>query len=438
MAAKSIISSAPLILSSTAACALAPATACAAVTYWNASFSPGRSCAMAERSALMTVAILAYPPVVWWSASITMGCPLADTCTEPATMPSDTMSDPSTVSICGPCNLQAMRSQSAVKAYTPCTNAACPTAVKASVWGPGTARNSGSFRPPKSATALRGCAPCPAGGLPLWRRSAASAVPPWRVPPQWAAHPQLSVRGHPARPSGILSRWSGCPARAGYPRRQTRPGSRAARCGPRRLPAPAPRGPKAAYRRAPGGHPARRAYRPPPGQNSVPVKLILAALQGHFQHGGTGCLGVARQQVGGPHSVTIRRSTGAEPPRGIAGAACILHGGQRAGAYHMQVHSAAPCSFWMVSNFSGLMGTNRMRSPPRKGSLPPPAGSNRRSGVRPISCHPPGKPAGRCPSACRQCPPPPRGSWCAGSATGGRQCVHPCRPGTGTPAGTPA
>ena len=45
------------------------------------------------------------------------------------------------------------------------------------------------------------------------------------------------------------------------------------------------------------------------------------------------------------------------------GAACILHGGQRAGAYHMQVHSAAPCSFWMVSNFSGLMGTNRMRSP---------------------------------------------------------------------------
>ena len=31
-----------LILSSTAACALAPATACAAVTYWNASFSPGR------------------------------------------------------------------------------------------------------------------------------------------------------------------------------------------------------------------------------------------------------------------------------------------------------------------------------------------------------------------------------------------------------------
>ena len=43
--------------------------------------------------------------------------------------------------------------------------------------------------------------------------------------------------------------------------------------------------------------------------------------------------------------------------------ACILPGGQRAGAYHMQVHSAAPCSFWMVSNFSGLMGTNRMRSP---------------------------------------------------------------------------
>ena len=118
---------------------------------------------MAERSALMTVAILAYPPVVWWSASITMGCPLADTCTEPATMPSDTMSAPSTVSICGPCNLQAMRSQSAVKAYTPCTNAACPTAVKASVWGPGTARNSGSFRPPKKRHGLAGVRAVPSG-----------------------------------------------------------------------------------------------------------------------------------------------------------------------------------------------------------------------------------------------------------------------------------
>ena len=78
-----------------------------------------------------------------------------------------------------------------------------------------------------------------------------------------------------------------------------------------------------------GGH-----IGPRQGKNSVPVKLILAALQGHFQLGGTGCLGVARQQVGGPHSVTIRRSTGAEPPRGIAGAACILHGGQWTGAYH--------------------------------------------------------------------------------------------------------
>ncbi len=269
----------------------------------------------------MTVAILAYPPVVLWSASITMGCPLADTCTEPATMPSDTMSDPSTVSICGPCNLQAMRSQSAVKAYTPCTNAACPTAVKASVWGRaphGTAAASPAQKAPRPCGGARRAqrAVCPFGAdlLPALFHHG-GCCPMGSTSPAFSARPSSPPIRH-FKSVERLPSTGGVIHAAKHGQVAAQPG-----CGPRRLPAPAP---GAGQKRRIGGH--RAAIQrgghigPRQGKNSVPVKLILAALQGHFQHGGTGCLGVARQQVGGPHSVTIRRSTGAEPPRGIAGA----------------------------------------------------------------------------------------------------------------------
>lgn len=51
--------------------------------------APGIHWASRGISALITVAILGYPPVVWWSAIITIGCLSAGTWTEPNTMPSD-------------------------------------------------------------------------------------------------------------------------------------------------------------------------------------------------------------------------------------------------------------------------------------------------------------------------------------------------------------
>ena len=49
----------------------------------------GTHCANNGKSALITVPILEYPPVVGQSAIITIGCPLAGTCIEPKVMPSE-------------------------------------------------------------------------------------------------------------------------------------------------------------------------------------------------------------------------------------------------------------------------------------------------------------------------------------------------------------
>ena len=55
--------------------------------------SPGFACASFGKSALITVAIFAYPPVVWWSAISTIGIPELVICIEPKVIASEIISN---------------------------------------------------------------------------------------------------------------------------------------------------------------------------------------------------------------------------------------------------------------------------------------------------------------------------------------------------------
>ena len=66
--------------------------ASATLTDSNVTFCPGNACPSLSTSALMTVAIFVYPPVVPRSASSTVGVPSPGICTAPAGVPSEMMS----------------------------------------------------------------------------------------------------------------------------------------------------------------------------------------------------------------------------------------------------------------------------------------------------------------------------------------------------------
>src|SRR3954468_18263263 len=73
-------------------CSLNAATASARVHSVNSIQSPGANCPAVGKSAVITVAIFGYPPVVWRSAISRIGWPDAGTCTEPSGVASESMS----------------------------------------------------------------------------------------------------------------------------------------------------------------------------------------------------------------------------------------------------------------------------------------------------------------------------------------------------------
>ena len=102
------------------------------------------------------------------------------------------------------------------------------------------------------------------------------------------------------------------------------------------------------------------AFRPGQRKNGVLFKPQGRAAQGTFQH--RRARRVADKRIAQAIRVTVRRAAGTVALRGIAKAACILHGGQWAGIQHGNAHTV-PSFCARASNSACVMGVKRMRSP---------------------------------------------------------------------------
>ena len=130
-------------------------------------------------------------------------------------------------------------------------------------------------------------------------------------------------------------------------------------------------------------------FGPGQGKDRGDLKPQLRPAQGGLQHRVAG--GVAHQQVGQPGRVPVRRAAGAVALGRKPRAPQVLHGGQRAGVQDADAH-AVPSFSASLANCSAVMAVKRMRSPAAyRGGR---SGSNSSSGVRPISCQPPGDATG--------------------------------------------
>ena len=126
------------------------------------------------------------------------------------------------------------------------------------------------------------------------------------------------------------------------------------------------------------------------------VKFQFRPLHRAFQPGKAGSpagfrLRIAAQQIGQPQRILVAGAVFRESPGQEPAAAQILHRGQKTGRFYCKRHMSSP--FRRISSYSAAStGQNRTVSPGRHRVSQPPApfSFKRRSGVRPISCQPPG------------------------------------------------